>query len=278
WGQRGRLTHGAFIGLPGRYAGNCCGSRRKKALGRFIDRSWMEGTLMSAQPRLVIAIDGPSGTGKSTIARWIAQDLNLSYLDTGANYRAATLWCMKNGLDLTQPDSVDTQQITDLITTMPLAQDLNPHNFSLALDGQDVTDAIRSDEVTANVSVLSTRREVREHLVELQRQAIQSRPRIVVEGRDITTVVAPDAEARILLTAAPEIRMARRGQQLRETNQDPGNVESDVVGRDEKDSALVDFTTPAEGVAEIDSSNLSLEDTVTVVLAEIQRQVNANGS
>lgn len=233
---------------------------------------------MSPQPRLVIAIDGPSGTGKSTVARWVAQDLGLSYLDTGANYRAATLWCMKNGLDLSNPDSIETQQITDLITTMPLAQDLNPNNVTLALDGQDITEAIRTDEVTANVSVLSTRPEVREHLVKLQRQAIEARPRIVVEGRDITTVVAPDAEARILLTASPEVRMSRRGQQLRETHQDPNNVETDVLDRDAKDSALVDFMTPAEGVTEIDSTNLSLEDTVTVVLAEIQRQVNANGS
>ncbi|HEY4577286.1 MAG TPA: (d)CMP kinase [Yaniella sp.] len=233
---------------------------------------------MSPQSRLVIAIDGPSGTGKSTVARWVAQDLGLSYLDTGANYRAATLWCMKNGLDLSNPESVETQQITDLITTMPLAQDLNPNNVTLALDGQDITETIRTDEVTANVSVLSTRPEVREHLVKLQRQAIEARPRIVVEGRDITTVVAPDAEARILLTASPEVRMSRRGQQLRETHQDPNNVESDVLDRDAKDSALVDFMTPAEGVAEIDSTNLSLEDTVTVVLAEIQRQVNANGS
>jgi len=114
--------------------------------------------------------------------------------------------------------------------------------------------------------------------VQLQRQAIQARPRIVVEGRDITTVVAPDADARILLTASPEVRMARRSQQLRETQQDPSNVESDVIERDAKDSALVDFMTPADGVAEIDSTNLSLEDTVTVVLAEIQRQLNARGS
>lgn len=233
---------------------------------------------MSAQPRLVIAIDGPSGTGKSTIARWVAQELNLSYLDTGANYRAATLWCMKNGLDLRKPETVETQQITDLITTMPLAQDLNPNNTSLALDGEDITEAIRADEITANVSVLSTRAEVRESLIELQRQAIEARPRVVVEGRDITTVVAPEAEVRILLTASPEVRMSRRSQQLRETDQDPSNVESDVIGRDEKDSTLVDFMTPAEGVVEIDTSNLALDDTVTVVLAEIQRQVNANGS
>lgn len=233
---------------------------------------------MSPQPRLVIAIDGPSGTGKSTVARWVAQDLGLSYLDTGANYRAATLWCMKNGLDLAKPESIETQQITDLITTMPLAQDLNPNNVTLALDGEDITEAIRSDEVTSNVSVLSTRPAVREHLVQLQRQAIEARPRIVVEGRDITTVVAPDAEARILLTASPEVRMARRGQQLRETQQDHTKVEADVLERDAKDSALVDFMTPADGVAEIDSTNLSLEDTVTVVLAEIQRQINANGS
>lgn len=128
------------------------------------------------------------------------------------------------------------------------------------------------------MSVLSTRPQVREHLVRLQRQVIEARPRIVVEGRDITTVVAPDAEARILLTASPDVRLARRGQQLRETQQDPSNVASDVLERDAKDSALVDFMKPADGVTEIDSTNLSLEDTVTVVMAEIQRQLNASGS
>src|SRR5690625_4263292 len=107
---------------------------------------------------------------------------------------------------------------------MPLDQELNQHIYTSAIDEQDITEVIRTDEVTARVSVLSTRAEVREHLVQLQRQAIEARPRIVVEGRDITTVVAPDADARILLTASPEVRMARRGQQLRETHQDPSNV------------------------------------------------------
>lgn len=233
---------------------------------------------MSTQSRLVIAIDGPSGTGKSTVARWIAQDLGLGYLDTGANYRAATLWCMKNGIDFSNPSTIETQHITELIPSMRLAQDLNPENVSIVLDGQDVADTIRSEEVTSNVSVLSTRPEVRELMVKLQRQVIASRPRIVVEGRDITTVVAPDAEARILLTASAEVRMARRGQQLRESQQDPTNVKVDVLGRDEKDSKLVDFLTPSEGVAEIDSTNLTIEDTVTVALAEIQRQINARNS
>src|SRR5699024_12845320 len=85
----------------------------------------------SAQPRSAMSIDGTSGTAKSTIARWVAPELGLSYLDTGANYRAATLWCMQNGLNLADPDNVETSQITDLITRMPLAQDLNPNNFTL---------------------------------------------------------------------------------------------------------------------------------------------------
>src|SRR5699024_4277608 len=126
-------------------------------------------------------------------------------------------------------------------------------------------------------SVLSTRKALRQHLVTLQRQASDARPRIVVEGRDITTVVAPDAQARILLTTSPSVRMARSSPQWRESEQDRSNVETDVIVRDQTDSVLVDFMTPADGVVEIDTSDLSLEDTVTVVLAEIQRQVNADG-
>ena len=211
---------------------------------------------------LVVAIDGPSGSGKSSTARGVARELGLAFLDTGAMYRAATWLAMQQGIDLT-----DTAAVAELVREADMELVLEPDGFTIAIDGSDVTTAIRAPEVSAVVSAVATNLDVRADLVARQRELIAStRGGIVAEGRDITTVVAPDADVRVLLVADPEARIARRHAELSD-RADVEAITDQVIRRDRDDSTVAQFTSAAPGVHVIDSTQLSLDDVVSAICA-----------
>lgn len=226
---------------------------------------------------LVIAVDGPSGSGKSTVSRRVADALGLAYLDTGAMYRAATWWCLHEGVDLG-----DREATLAAVRTMPLVVGLDPRAPSFAVADHDVSSDIRGPGITERVSLVATNLEARAALGAAQRAVIEAERGpdgwaggrgIVVEGRDITTVVAPDADVRILLTASEEARLARRALEVHGAADDEAvaATRDQVVRRDEQDSTVVEFRTAADGVTTVDSSGLDLEQTVAAVLAIVNR-------
>lgn len=209
-----------------------------------------------------VAIDGPSGVGKSSVSRESASRLGFGYLDTGAMYRAMVWLCLNRGVE--EPGDVVEQ-----IRGCDLEISTDPKNFHIEVDGIDVTEEIRTDEVTSNATIVSAVPDARAELIEMQREIIRAAdPGIVVEGRDITTVVAPDADVRILMTARDDVRVARRTKQLH------GNVDEDalkataenVIGRDKKDSKTTSFLTAADGVHTLDTSDIDFEASVQAVL------------
>jgi cytidylate kinase len=214
---------------------------------------------------LVVAIDGPSGSGKSSVSREVARRLRAAYLDTGAMYRAVTLHCIATGIDLEDRVAVEAaaRSIELFIST-------SPDRESVTISGDDVTAAIREPEVSSAVSAVATTMGARAELIRRQRALIAGAGhRIVAEGRDITTVVAPDAEVRILLTASEEARLRRRGDQLGGT-QSEAQLKQQVTERDAKDSTVVDFQQAADGVVTLDSSDLDFEQTVAAVLGIVR--------
>lgn len=219
--------------------------------------------------RLVIAIDGPSGSGKSSVSKEVARRFGLAYLDTGAMYRAVTWWCLRQGVDF-----ADAVAVTQATRATPLEMGTDPDTENIRVAGEDVRDAIRGHEVTDHVSHVATTVSAREVLVAMQRKVIEdSGHRIVAEGRDITTVVAPDADVRILLTASEEARLARRGKQLGAAAS--SNLKAQVVGRDAKDSTVVNFTEAQDGVHTLDSSELNMEQTVQGVIDLVIRATDS---
>jgi cytidylate kinase len=216
---------------------------------------------------LTIAIDGPSGSGKSSVARAVAQRLGVGYLDTGAMYRALTWWCLEHGIDL-----ADTSVVAEAARSLPLEQSTDPSAPVVSVGGTDVTDAIRTSAVASAVSAVATNREVRPVLQALQRDLMariaDATGGVVAEGRDITTVVAPDARVRILLTASEEARLRRRSTELH-GSADAAAVEAtrdQVVRRDRQDSTVSQFEDAAEGVVLVDTSDLTLEGSIEAVL------------
>ena len=232
---------------------------------------------------IVVAIDGPSGSGKSSVSRRVAQRLGLAYLDTGAMYRAATWWAVHEGVDL-----ADTDAVAALVRDMVLVMVVDPRAPEVWVGGIDVTAAIRETAVSTAVSAVATNLDVRAELARRQRAeiAFQCEPGswadgrgIVAEGRDITTVIAPDADVRLLLTASEEARLARRAREVHGSD-DAAAVEAtrdQVVRRDADDSAVAQFRTAADGVVTVDSSALDLDQTVDAVLGVVERTLAARG-
>lgn len=214
---------------------------------------------------IVIAIDGPAGTGKSTVSREVAKRLGLAYFDTGATYRVATLTCLREGVDLANPSDVAA-----MVATMNVELILDPANPRVVLDGEDVSSLIRTDTVALTVSKVATNLEARPLLQQMQRDVIaeevaggRSQGRgVVAEGRDITTVIAPDAPVRILMTADDEVRVARRAGE----GADAATVREAVLGRDKRDSAVVSFHQAADGVITLDTTDLTIDEAVQAVL------------
>jgi cytidylate kinase len=209
---------------------------------------------------VVVAIDGPAGSGKSSVSRAAASRLGFDFLDTGAAYRALTWLALERGIDLDDRDAVIA-----LIDDLGYATTATPGGTLVSVGETDVTAAIREPRITAVVSDVARIPEVRLRLNEMFRSMIAASREagIVVEGRDITTVVAPDAEVRILLTADEDVRIARRS---RELTPEHATTATQLRDRDRKDAAVVDFLTAADGVTTLDSTDLDFEQTVAAVL------------
>lgn len=226
---------------------------------------------MHEKPKLTIAIDGPSGSGKSSVSKEVARHFGLAYLDTGAMYRAATWYVLKRGIDL-----ADAEAISQAVVEMPLVFGTNIKEEEILIGSTDVREQIRSERVSVAVSAVASVPAVREHLIGLQRWAIGHAVNgIVAEGRDITTVVAPDADARILLTASEEVRMARRGLENTEKSGSAGDLTQQISERDAQDSKVNNFMQAAAGVELIDSSELDFNATVSAVINAVNAQVKA---
>ncbi|HNV40315.1 MAG TPA: (d)CMP kinase [Ornithinibacter sp.] len=225
---------------------------------------------------LTIAIDGPSGSGKSSVSRAVARALGVGFLDTGAMYRALTWWCLERDIDLTDADAVAAAA-----RDLPLAVGTDPDAPTVSVAGTDISQAIRTTRVSTSVSAVATNLEVRAELQQRQRdlmaQIAQETGGVVAEGRDITTVVAPDASVRVLLTASEEARLRRRSAELHGST-DAAAVEAtrdQVVRRDRDDSTVSTFTEAAPGVVLVDTSDLDFDQSVAAVLAVVTAETSA---
>jgi CMP/dCMP kinase len=206
-------------------------------------------------PPLVLAVDGPSGAGKSSASRGAARALGLRYLDTGAMYRALTWWLLHRGVDVRDPAAVAA-----LATEPDIEVGTDPGAPWVRVNGADVTEEIRSREVTGAVSAVAAVPQVRAHLIAQQRDIIARAGGIVAEGRDIGTVVAPDAPVKVFLTADSAERAGRRAA---ETSRSAASTQADQDRRDRLDAAQ---SAKADDAVEIDSTALGLDEVVDAIV------------
>ncbi|MFH9549492.1 (d)CMP kinase [Streptomyces sp. NBC_00377] len=220
----------------------------------------------AAQP-VIVAIDGPSGTGKSSTSKAVAARLGLSYLDTGAQYRAITWWMVNNGIDIEDPSA-----IAAVADKPEIVSGTDPAGPVITVDGTDVAGPIRTPEVTAKVSAVSAVPEVRARITELQRSlAASAEQGMVVEGRDIGTTVLPGADLKVFLTASPEARAARRSGELK--GADVHSTREALIKRDTADSSRK--TSPlakADDAVEVDTTELTLNQVIECVVTLVEEK------
>ncbi|MFD7296791.1 (d)CMP kinase [Streptomyces sp. NPDC059897] len=224
-------------------------------------------TAATAAAAVIVAIDGPSGTGKSSTSKAVAAQLGLSYLDTGAQYRAITWWMVNNGIELDDPSA-----IAAVAGKADIVSGTDPAAPTITVDGTDVSAPIRTTEVTSKVSAVSAVPEVRARITELQRTiALGAEKGIVVEGRDIGTTVLPDADLKIFLTASPEARAARRSGELK--GSDVKATQEALVARDKADSSRKTSPLAKAGDAvEVDTSDLTLQQVIECVVTLVEEK------
>jgi cytidylate kinase len=212
---------------------------------------------------LVIAIDGPAGSGKSTVGRRLASRMGLTYLDTGAMYRAVAFAAIRQGID---PDE------SDAVAHLARAIDIRVDDDGVRVDDIDATVEIRGPEVTRAVSMVAANSEVREELRARQRAWALERGGGVIEGRDIGTVVFPDAVLKVYLTASVEVRASRRAKEMTDLHYD--DVAADIARRDAADSGRTDSPLATAGDAvTVDTSELSIDEVVDQLVAMVDERV-----
>jgi CMP/dCMP kinase len=218
--------------------------------------------------RCVVAVDGPSGSGKSTVSRRLATALDGVYLDTGAMYRAVTWAVLEAGVD-----PADAESVAKIALETELSIGTDPVDPAFSANGVDVSTAIRGPEVTSAVSPVAAVPAVRRHLVAQQRAIIAAHPRIVVEGRDIATVVAPDASLKVYLTASATARAERRSA---ENAADVAATAADLARRDKFDSSrAADPLRQASDAIEVDTTGLGIDEVVALLLDLLNSKVSS---
>ncbi len=210
--------------------------------------------------RLSIAIDGPAGAGKSSVAKILAKDMGYTYLDTGAMYRAITYEALRLGIS-------DPSMIVTMAEGLDMRLLPGEETMRVFLDGEEVTEYLRTPEVSAAVSAVSAIPKIRELMVDVQRK-LSKAGGTVLDGRDIGTVVLPHADVKIFLTASPHVRALRRFKEMKETNPSVTveDIEADIRERDEKDSTrAASPLRPAADAIRLDNSDWTLEETAAAI-------------
>lgn len=230
-------------------------------------------SVVAATAEFIVTIDGPAGTGKSTVAHRLARRLGLEFLDTGAMYRAAALRALELGID-----PADGERVAKLVRDLEIRFDWRCDPPDLLVDGESVGDRIRTQEVTRAVSAVASNPIVRAAMVEAQREIASLHPRLVTEGRDQGSVVFPDAHVRIYLDARPEIRARRRVEQLAAKGivTCEAEVLAQILERDRSDSTRRDgpLVCP-RGADVVDTSDVDIDDVIDRLEAIVRERAGA---